>query len=377
MIPRLKPDLGWKELAAALSFPGKDDVERFEHAFVQEMGQKHAVAFPYGRTGLVILLEALGLKGREIICPAYTCVVVPHAIVTSGNEPVFVDSQESDFNMDLNLVPEVITDKTGAIIATSIFGYPVDLDHLDEIRKRYPHVKIIQDCAHSFAAEWNGHPVQKVGDAAIFGLNISKIITSIFGGMVTTDDDGLADRLRQLRRECLKPASKMKSLRRLLYFLTVYPTFWEPLYGLVNRMERSGLLDRFSKYYDEALIDMPKDYLEMMTNVEARVGLAQVKKYKEIISRRRRQAAEWRVLLQDENNIILPPKVQGATYSHFVCLTEDRQTWIERWRKKGVQLGQLIEYCIPYMKAYSDGRIMEFPVSLKFSKTTINFPLSI
>ena len=78
MIPRLKPTIGLTELLAALRPPHKDDVERFEQSFAKLMGQKYAFAFPYGRTGLMFLLEALGLEGKEIICPAYTCVVVPH-----------------------------------------------------------------------------------------------------------------------------------------------------------------------------------------------------------------------------------------------------------------------------------------------------------
>ena len=63
------------------------------------MGKKHAIFFPYGRTGLLFLLEALGISDQEIICPAYTCVVVPHAIVLSRNEPVFVDSNPDTFNL--------------------------------------------------------------------------------------------------------------------------------------------------------------------------------------------------------------------------------------------------------------------------------------
>ena len=128
MIPRLKPTLGWGELAALFTPAQTGEIERFEQSFAKLMGQNHAIAFPYGRTGLLLLLEAFNLKEQEVICPAYTCVVVPHAIVTSGNEPVFVDSQEEDFNMNLDLVPQAITEKTGAIVATSIFGYPVDLN---------------------------------------------------------------------------------------------------------------------------------------------------------------------------------------------------------------------------------------------------------
>ena len=135
MIPRLKPTIGIKELVAALRPARMDDVERFEQDFASLMGQKYALAFPYGRTGMMLLFEALGFKEKEIICPAYTCVVVPHSIVYSGNTPIFVDCEQGGFNMDLGEAEKAITEKTGAIIATSLFGYPVDLDKLDALKK--------------------------------------------------------------------------------------------------------------------------------------------------------------------------------------------------------------------------------------------------
>ncbi len=375
MIPRLKPDLDWRELIAAFSPPRKDDVERFEHAFAEEMDQRHAIAFPYGRTGLVLLLEAMGLKGREVICPAYTCVVVPHAIVTSGNEPVFVDSQERDFNMNLDLVPQAITEKTGAIIATSIFGYPVDIDRLDEIREQYPHIKIIQDCAHSFAAEWKGRPVQKAGDAALFGLNISKLITSIFGGMITTDDDYLANRLRSLRDKHLKPATLGKSLKRLFYLLAVYLSFWPPFYGFVNWLERIRLLDRFVRYYDEAVIDMPDDFLEMMTKIEARVGFIQISKYRKVIEHRKKTANVYHNALKYRENYQLPPQLEGATYSHYVPRVRERKTIIERALRNNIQLGELIEYSIPEMTVYQKFKHVEGDHAKLMAETTINLPV--
>lgn len=375
MIPRLKPYLNWHELVAAFSRPRHDDVEQFEQAFAAKMGQKYALAFPYGRTGLMLLLEALGLKNKEIICPAYTCVVVPHAIVYSGNTPVFVDSQEEDFNINLDLVPDVITEHTKAIIATSIFGYPVNLDKLDIIRQQYPHIHIIQDCAHSFAAEWKGRPVQKEGIAAIFGLNISKLITSIFGGMVTTDDVQLFERLRILRSQRLKPASLAKSIRRLLYLLVVYPAFWGPIYGMVNRLERSGILNYFVKYYDEGAIDMPSDYLEGMTAIEARVGQAQLEKYEPLIEQRRKVAAFYHEQLKDLPTLHLPPLVGGATYSHYVPQVQHRETMLQYALRKGIQLGWLIEYSIPEMQSYGANNLQAFPVAGNAARETINLPI--
>jgi len=377
MIPRLKPTLDGRELQAALTLPRQDDVERFETAFAEKMNQKHGIAFPYGRTALYLLLKALKLEDREIICPAYTCVVVPHAIVKSGNHPVFVDCQEQDFNMNLDLVLQSITEKTGAIIATSIFGYPVNLDQLDSLRKKYPHIYIIQDCAHSFAAQWKGRPVQKEGVAAFYGLNISKIITSIFGGMITTDNDALATKLKDARREHLRPPTLSKSIRRLLYLLAVYPTFWTPFYTLVNCLERWGWLAKFVDYYEEEIIDMPDDFLEMMSPIEARVGKVQLEKYDQIIAHRRHLAKLYSDHLKDLPALEPPPLIEGATYSHYVPKVNNREKLLERALQNGLQLGWLIEYSIPQMAAYRQRYPdqPDCPFSNRFSQETINLPL--
>ncbi len=122
-------------------------MDEFESAFARLVGQAEAIAFPYGRTALLILFDALGISGREVILPAYTCVVVAHAVVLSGNTPVFVDSEAGGFNMDLDKAAAAITPQTGAILATSIHGYPVNLDKLEAIMAAHPHVAVIQDCA--------------------------------------------------------------------------------------------------------------------------------------------------------------------------------------------------------------------------------------
>jgi len=375
MIPRLKPQLGLAELFAALRLSGADDLTQFEAAFARLMGQAEAIAFPYGRTGLMLLLQAMGLRDRDIICPAYTCVVVPHAIVHSGNTPVFVDCASGDFNMDLEAAEASVSNRTGAVIATSIFGYPVNLDRIDAFKAKHPDIIVIQDCAHSFAAEWRGRPVQREGAAAVFGLNISKILCSVFGGMITTDDLAMAQRLRTLRNEKLTPPSLTKSARRLAYLLAVYPTFWDAIYGAVNRLERSGLLNRFTTYYDDTVIDMPVDHLEAMCKIEARVGLANISRYAEAIARRRAAASFYFDNLKTRPDFVLPPQVKGATYSHFVVRVSDRQKWLSLGLDRGAQLGQLIEYNIPEMQAYGAHPAEAFPVAAEYARSTINLPV--
>lgn len=379
MIPRLKPDLSFREIATLFKRNKKDDIEQYEFAFAKLMGQSHAISFPYGRTALIFLLKALGIENKEIICPAYTCVVVPHAIVKSDNEPVFVDSNEYDFNADWDQIEQATTDKTAAVIATSIFGNPIDIDQLNAYKKRHPNVIILQDCAHSYAASWKGQPVQREGDAAFFGCNISKIITSIFGGMVTTDNAELANKLIQLRQNQIISSTFSRDLRNRLYLFLVWTTFYEPIYGVTNLIERSGLLNKLTKYYDEGKIDLPDDFMLSPTATQGRVGTIQCQRYEKIIQDRRTVAQYYNEHLQNTGDLRLPPITEGATYSHYVIRTAYRQQLLKFALNKGVQLGQLIEYCIPEMAAYKNraGNRYDCPVASQMAQETINLPISI
>lgn len=374
MIPRLRPAIGPADIIAA--FRADKSVEDFERAFAATMEQSHAIAFPYGRTAQMLLMEALGLSGREIILPAYTCVVVAHAIVLSGAKPVFIDSQAGGFNMDLDKAEAAITANTGAIIATSIHGYPVDLDRIDAIAARHPHVTIIQDCAHSFAAEWNGRPVQKNGLAAIFGLNVSKLMTSIFGGMITTDDADLAAQLRALRDQRLETDGG-RGLKRALYLAAAATALTPTVFGIVKRIADLGLIDRFVRYYDETLIDMPADHLMQIGRAEASVGVRQCTKYRCIINRRRRIAAFYDEALTDVFPQGRPPLVDGATYSHYVLRVADPGALVKAAAKRGIELGRLIDYCVPDMQAYRELASTQGPFdeTRRLNTSVVNLPI--
>ncbi len=377
MIPRLKPDLKISDLVSAFSFWKKNSVEKFEEAFAKKAGHMYAVAFPYGRTAMMILLQALGLKNKEIICPAYTCVVVPHAIVFSGNTPVFVDIEDSGFNMDLIAAEKLITKNTGALIATSIFGIPVNLEQLREIKRKHPNLIIIQDCAHSFMADWSGEKVHKEGIAAVFAMNISKHIHSIFGGMITTDNKDLAQKIREESEKTLNPAGLMKSFKRLLYLIAIYPTFFSPIYTLVNFLERHKLLGSLTDQFDQGIV-MPTDYKDTMTEIEARVGLSQLERVDEIIENRRKIGAYYQYALKGFKKLKPQSMIEGATYSHFVAITEFRREIMDFCLKRGIQIGQLIEYSVPDLKYYQDlpGTKIDCPKARHICSRTINLPVS-
>jgi perosamine synthetase len=382
LIPRFKPYLGREELLAAIR-PQENAVVRFENEFARTFEAKHAIAFPYGRSGLWAFFKALEIEGAEVIMPAYTCVVVAHAIVLSDNIPRFVDITLYDYNMDLDQVERMINERTQAIIATHLFGYPLNVDRLSEMVRiaetRWGHkIWIVQDCAHSFGARWRGKLVCNEADAALFGFNISKTITSIFGGMITTNDSKLYEKLRAFRDKHFPKPKLLKRIRRMFYLLAIYPAFNKHVYGLVNWLEEeTKLLDRLTKaYHLDERIHFPPDHLDQMLNIEAKVGSVQLRKYPEIVRQRQENAFYYDQHLRDIPCIELPPLVEGATYSHYVVRVPNRKAVVAAMRLRGIQLGQLIEYSIPHMQAYTSyvSEHPSFPASLRFSRTTVNLP---
>ena len=382
LIPRLKSYLGKEELLALFSNHA-NAVKQFEEKFADTFQIKNAITFPYGRSGLWTFFQAMGIKDKEIVQPAYTCSVVGHATVLSGNRPRFVDINLSDYNMNLEQFADAITENTRAVIPTHLFGYPMNLDRIDEIvrsaEKKFGHrIYIIQDCAHSFDAEWQGHSVIRAMDGALFGLNISKQITSIFGGMFTTDDEEIAEKVRTWRDEHFSERPQLEKWRRAIYLLAAGLAFSRALYGFTYWLQYNspflkGLTDA---YHLDEKIHFPPDYQALLSGVEASVGLCQLDKYPFIKARRREIAEEYFSMLKTPADWVLPPAIPGATYSHFVVRVPDREKVMRAAARRGVQLGQLIEYSMPHHPAYRKySREGVFPNSLHCSQTTINLPI--
>jgi len=382
MIPRLKPYFSGKEIASFLK-GGSSSVSQFEKAFARQFQCVDAIAFPYGRSALWAFFKALNISGKEIVQPAYTCSVVAHATVLSQNIPLFVDNNLQDYNMQIEGIRQAITSRTYAVIPTHLYGFPMDVDTILEVvrdaEKKVGHkIWIIQDCAHSFGAFYNGKPVINAGDCALFGLGISKLISSIFGGMLTLEDQALADKVRAFRDEQFHSGHWLKTLKRLAYLLALYPAFNDSFYGLVYWLQESTpVLNRLTKaFHLDEEIRFPPDYLDRMLSSEAAVGMVQLGKYDAIIERRRQIARIYHENLRVPDEWVLPPWVAGATYSHYAIRVPEREKIIKRMASHGVQAGRVIEYSIPHLKSYrSYGTGEDFPNAYLCSQSMINLPI--
>jgi len=163
-------------------------------------GVRHAVAVASGTDALHLALIAAGIKrGDEVITTPFTFIATAEAISYVGAVPVFIDIDLETFNMDVTKIEAAITKKTKAIIPVHLYGQPVDMDRLMAIAKKHG-LRVIEDCAQSFGAEWKGKKTGAFGDIGCFSFFPSKNLGCYGdGGMVITDDPKLAEHMLSLR----------------------------------------------------------------------------------------------------------------------------------------------------------------------------------
>lgn len=169
-------------------------VEEFEDRTSQYLGIKHCVAVSSCTLGLMLVQKALDLSG-EVILPSFTFAATGHSVIWSGLKPVFVDCLKDSCNIDPVRVEDAITEETSAILAVHIFGNPADADALADVASRYD-LRLIFDAAHGFGARYRGKQVGVFGDAEVFSLSPTKLLTTGEGGLVATNDDELARAIR-------------------------------------------------------------------------------------------------------------------------------------------------------------------------------------
>ena len=172
-------------------------VLEFERAFASRHRVSHAIAVSNCTTGLHLALLALGIgPGDEVIVPAFTWVSTANAAIYCGAKPVFVDIDAS-FNIDPEKIASAVTGRTKALVAVHLFGLCADMD---AVRSALPsHVRIIEDAACAAGASYRGRSAGTLASIAAFSFHPRKSITTGEGGMLTTSDEPLAERLRVLR----------------------------------------------------------------------------------------------------------------------------------------------------------------------------------
>lgn len=299
MIPIAKPMVGDEEKKAVSDVLDSgmlaqgEKVKEFEEKFAEYIGVKYAVATSNGTTALHLALLASGVKsGDEVITTPFTFISTATSILFCGAKPVFTDINPGTFNIDPEKIEKVITDKTKAILPVHLYGQSCEMDKIREIAEKHALV-VVEDACQSHGAEYHHKKVGDIGDAGCFSFYPTKNMTTGEGGMVTTNNDQINEKLRMLRNH--------GQSRRYSYSMVGYNF--------------------------------------RMTNIAAAIGVGQLKKLDKFNERRIKNAG---FLSEQLNDVVETPYVLPDVkhvFHQYTIKTDKRELLMENLKKEGIGFG--------------------------------------
>ena len=296
-----------------------------------------------GRVGLYAILHALGIRaGDEVIVPAFTCVVVPNAILYLGGKPVYIDVDPGTYNMDPGLLEGAISPATRAILAQNTFGLSAEMDSILKIAQRYK-IPVIEDCTHGFGGGYAGKINGTLADAAFFSTQWNKPFSTGWGGFTAVRDEALAEKIRVFEEGLPRPSAgqermlwaQVRARKNLLK-----PGIYWPVLRLYRRLSSLGIIPGSSEGSELHTTQMPEGYLLAGGEVQAREGLSQLGRWPAIHSRRCELAARYDEALQELGlaKLVVPDHITHS-YLKYPLLVKDRNRFFSLAERHRIRLG--------------------------------------
>ena len=314
-------------------------VAEFEDGIAGLLGVKYAFAMSSCTTALHLALVALGIEnGDDVLVADFTFPATANVVIQQGARPVLVDVCTDTYNMDVADLEKRITSQTRAIIPVHAFGLSADMDPIMEVAKRY-NLAVIEDAACALGAFYRNQPCGTIGTLGCFSFHPRKSITTGEGGMIVTNDPVLAQRIQILRSH--------GGVRGELYY----------------QFEEAGFNYR-------------------MSDVQAAMGIAQLRKFEWIMKRKRELAAQFSTMLSGVKGIAVPTEPLGTfhTYQSYVVLLDegfDRDLVIKAIREREIEttLGTYALHEQPFFQKKYGYRSGDLPNSSRIFRNSLTLPL--
>jgi len=313
----------------------------FEEAFCRRLGVRHAIACSSGTAGLHLIWHALGIgTGDEVVTTPFSFIASSNSVMFDGGKPVFVDIDADTWNIDAKLIEAALTPRTRAILPVDVFGSIVEMDAIQRIAERHK-LRVVEDSCEALGSTYRGKPAGALACAGVFGFYPNKQITTGEGGMVTTDDEQIADRVRSLRNQ--------------------------------GRDPDVGWLQHARLGFNYRLSEM-----------NCALGVVQMQRLDEIVARRKRVAGWYRERLSDEPRVSLQKISDEIDACPFVMVVrladdssqDDRDRILDRLRERRIQCSNYFTpiHLQPFYRerfGYGEG---DFPITEALSARTVALP---
>lgn len=351
LIPRYKLYLNWRifwiilEKMLTCKFLKGGCVKEFEEKFKEYIGVKHAIATPSAKVSLYLLLKAFNLKkGDEVLVTTYTVADVINMITCAGLKPVFVDIDTHTFNTSPKTIEGKITSRTKVILLTHLFGQPCEMDKILTLAKNH-NIITIEDCAQSLGAVYNGKKTGSICDAGYFSFGSYKNCTTFYGGMVTTDNEKLAVKIRKSVDDFPYP-KRLFLIKRMirdtfLWFATsslLFPLVYTSMFFI--NLYNYNLIDDLLKTKPMRIKKIPTNYLVKYANVQAAVGLEQLKHFDDKNTKRINNAEHYTKGLSELHGLKLP-RITDRTKNIFLnypVMSQEKKILRKKLFNKGIDL---------------------------------------
>ncbi|AQQ09149.1 UDP-2-acetamido-2-deoxy-3-oxo-D-glucuronate aminotransferase [Sedimentisphaera cyanobacteriorum] len=336
-----------------------------------------------GRVALYAILRVLGIgKGDEVILPGYTCVMDVNPVKYVGANPVYVDIEPDTFNMDVSLLEQAITPNTKLIIAQHTYGYVCDMDELMGIAEKYG-VTVIEDCCLCVGSTYKGKLAGTFGIASYFSGQWNKPFTTGIGGMVTCNDENVAQDIQELcENELIKPSFKevlMLQAQLWVYKALIYPRTTALAQNLFRWLTKKGIVVGSSSN-EEFEPKMPENFFKAMSSVQAKEGVKKMKSLEANIEHRKKMSSFYDELLGNKGWGIrqFDSSKQDPVMVRYPVRVKDKQKAIEDAAKHGIELGTWFECALHPIETpleKYDYEIGMCPVADKACEQVVNLPL--
>ncbi|MDA2936668.1 DegT/DnrJ/EryC1/StrS family aminotransferase [Acidobacteria bacterium AH-259-A15] len=348
MIPVQRPSLGEEELnAIGKVFESRwlgmgSTVKEFEEELKRFLGVKHVIAVNTGTSALHLALDAIGVgEGDEVIVPSLTYVASVQAILACGARPVFCDVQADTLNMDPADVARRATVRTRAIMPVHYAGLACEMDEILDIAREH-NLRVVEDAAHAFGSTYKGRKVGTLGHVTCFSFDPIKNITCGEGGAVVTDDDGLA---------------KQVVVKRILG---------------IDKDTCSRYRKERSWFYEVVTLG----YRYHMSNINAAIGLAQLKKFDAFLQRKREIVKRYDEAFLDVDGLKLVNHDLDEMSPFFYVTrvrADRRDDLMEHLKENGVGSG--VHYIPNHLQPFFAKYRIELPVTEKVWQEIITLSL--
>lgn len=357
-IPFALPDIGQEEIDEVVDslkngwLTTGPKTKKFEEDFKNFLGCRHALAVNSGTSGLHLALDAIGLqRGDKVIVPVNTFTATAEVVRYFDADPIFCDIDAETFNIDVAKLQDTLNhhpdrNRIKAIMPVHLAGQVCDMGPILKLARERG-IFIIEDAAHAFPAKWNETFVGLIGDITVFSFYPTKTLATAEGGMVVTNSDRFAERIKLMRQ---------------------------------HGLDRDGWDRQSSSRPSWHYSVMAAGYKYNMNDLSASIGIHQLAKADKFLARRQQVASIYRQELSGVKGLTLPSirsEKDVHAYHLFIIKVEERDQFIERMKEYGI--GTSVHFIPlhlhPYWKELYKHQDEDFPVALATFKQVVSLPI--